>query len=339
MERRRMAVDTPFGSDAPRRILAVLAVKNLLLGQLGRATSRPTSNCSSGSRTMPARPNSTSPSCCRHAVRRADHHTRLGHGACRPCAIMAAGQATGGQGVSEGQGGSAGELDMDASEHTDLKRVAEIARRLAETDDLDETLQRVVDLAMGHIDHCDGATMMVLQGGRITTPASTSTDARGADLAQYRAGEGPCLTAMREHRLVVIEDIQTDGRWPQWRTELTELGWSSMIGLRLFVAEQTMGALTRYSRTADAFDERAQTMADIFASHAAVAMKAAISEAGLHRALASRDVIGQAKGVLMERRRLSGEQAFAHLRQMSNHHNVKLREIARQIAESGEVPD
>ncbi len=231
------------------------------------------------------------------------------------------------------------EFDADATELTDLERVAEIARRLAETDDLDETLHRVVDLAVGYIDRCDGATLMLLRDGRITTPASTSTDARDADLAQYRTGEGPCLTALREHRLVVIEDIQADGRWPQWRTEVTELGWSSMMGLRLFVADQTLGALNLYSRTADAFDERAQTMADIFASHAAVAMKAAISEAGLHSALESRDVIGQAKGVLMERRRLSDEQAFAHLRELSNHHNVKLREIARQIAESGEVPD
>lgn len=240
--------------------------------------------------------------------------------------------------MSDTQGGS-GQSDADAREHTGLKRVAEIARRLAEADDLDETLQRVVDLATGYIEHCNGATLMLIQGSRVTTPASTSMDARDADLAQYRAGDGPCLTAMREHRLVVIQDIPADDRWPQWRAEVTELGWSSMIGLRLFVAEETMGALDLYSRTTDAFDERAQELADIFASLAAVAMKAAISEAGLHHALASRDVIGQAKGMLMERRRLTGEQAFAHLRQLSNHHNVKLREIARQITESGEIPD
>lgn len=230
-------------------------------------------------------------------------------------------------------------FDTDASALTDLERMAKIARRLAEADDLDDMLQRVVDLAAGHIDRCDGATMMWVHRGRVTTPASTSGDARDADLAQFRTGQGPCLTAMLEHRLVVIEDIQTDQRWPQWRDEVSELGWSSMIGLRLFVAEQTMGALDLYSRTTDAFDHRAQTMADIFTSHAAVAMKAAISESGLHSALESRDLIGQAKGVFMERHRLSGEQAFAHLRQLSDHRNVKLREIARQIAESGEIPD
>lgn len=239
----------------------------------------------------------------------------------------------------DAQAASADGFDTDPSEHTGLEGVAEIARLLAAPDDLDETLQRVVDLAIGYIDDCDGATMMLVRGGRVTTPASTSTDARGADLAQYRSGQGPCLTAMREHRQVVIEDIQTDDRWPQWRDEVTKLGWSSMIGLRLFVADETMGALNLYSRTTGAFDERTQAMADILASLAAVAMKAAISEAGLHSALESRDVIGQAKGVLMERQRLSGEQAFDHLRQMSNHHNVKLREIAHQITESGEIPD
>lgn len=243
-----------------------------------------------------------------------------------------------GRGTSTGQGVS-GEFDADASERTGLERVAEIARRLAEADDLDETLQRVVDLAMGYIDQCDGATMMLVRGDRVTTPASTGMDAHGADLAQYRTGEGPCLTAMREHEVVVILDVQVDDRWPQWRAEVTALGWASMIGLRLFIAEQTMGALNLYSRTAGAFDERAQALARFFASLAAVAMKAAISEAGLQQALESRDVIGQAKGVLMERRQLSGEQAFEHLRQMSSHHEVKVREIARQITETGELPD
>ncbi len=100
-----------------------------------------------------------------------------------------------------------------------------------------------------------------------------------------------------------------------------------------------MGALDLYSRTADAFDEQDLVLAEVFASLAAVALKAAISEAGLQQALESRDVIGQAKGVLMERRQLTGEEAFEHLCQMSSHHETKVRELAAQIVETGELPD
>lgn len=219
-----------------------------------------------------------------------------------------------------------------------LERAAGIARRLAEADDLDETLQRIVDLAVGYIEDCDGATLMVIRRGEVITPAFSGPDAREADLAQYRAGEGPCLSAMEQHETVSIDDLEAEERWPKWRDEVSDLGWRSMVGLRLFVAESTLGALDLYARRAAGFDECSRALAQVFASHAAVAMKAAITESGLHRALESRDIIGQAKGVLMERERLTGEEAFGRLRELSNHHNIKVRELARHIAETGELP-
>ncbi len=219
-----------------------------------------------------------------------------------------------------------------------LERVAGIARQLAETDSLDETLQRIVDLAVGYIDGCDGGTLMIVRDGKVSTPATTDVDALAADQAQYVAGEGPCLSSMQQQETIVVDDIEHDDRWPAWRAEVADLGWGSMIGLRLFIARDTMGALNLYSRAKGAFDSHSQILAQVFASHAAVAMKAAISASGLNRALASRDVIGQAKGVLMERERLSGEQAFHRLVEISNDRNVKLREIAQEIAETGELP-
>lgn len=219
-----------------------------------------------------------------------------------------------------------------------LEQVAEIARLLAEADSLDETLQRVVDLAHEFVDGCDAATLMITHAGGISTPAASSTDARRADEAQLRTGEGPCLSAMRQHTTVVIDDITTEDRWPSWREDVSGLGWRSMFGLRLFVEEDTLGALDLYSWRAHSFDDEARLLARVFASHASVAMKAAISERGLRAALRTRDVIGQAKGVLMERERLSGRQAFDRLRQLSNHHNIKLVELAQDIVETGELP-
>ncbi|MDX1622161.1 MAG: GAF and ANTAR domain-containing protein [Nitriliruptorales bacterium] len=230
----------------------------------------------------------------------------------------------------------AGELSGEAA----LERVADIARELADSDSLDETLQQVVDLAVGYIDHCDGATLMFVgDGGKVSTPAWTSPEVRDSDLAQYETGEGPCLHSMREHETVVIDDLETEERWPEWRGAISDLGWRSMVGLRLFLAENTMGALNLYSRQPRGFDPHAQVPGRVFASHAAVAMKAAIGDQGLRRALESRDIIGQAKGVLMERERLSGQQAFDRLRELSNRRNVKLRDLAQDIAETGDVPE
>lgn len=228
--------------------------------------------------------------------------------------------------------------DRELAEEEALEKLVNIARQLAESDSLDETLQRIVDLSRDYLDNCDGSTLMLVRGGQVVTPASTDLDAYKADKAQHETGEGPCLSAMREHETIVIDDIPSDERWPRWRAKVSSLGWCSMVGLRLFVAEDTMGALDVYSRQTDGFDRHSQALARFFAAHAAVAMKAAISDAGLQRALESRDIIGQAKGILMERERLSGQQAFERLRQLSNAQNVKVRELAQHITESGEVP-
>ena len=220
-----------------------------------------------------------------------------------------------------------------------LERVARVARRLAEAETLDETLQLIVDLGQDYIDHCDGVTLMFVRSGKVSTPAFSNLEAMRSDQAQYTAGEGPCLSAMREQETMVIEDLSEEERWPAWREEISDLRWRSMIGLRLFIAEDTLGALNLYSREPHGFDTESQQLGQVFASHAAVAMKASINDQGLHEALETRDIIGQAKGVLMERERLSGQQAFERLRRLSNDHNVKLRELARRIVETGEVPD
>ena len=223
---------------------------------------------------------------------------------------------------------------------TALERVAFIARRLAEAEDLDATLQRVVDLSTEYLEHCDGATLMLIErGDRIITPAFTSLDARRADTAQYDTGQGPCLTAMQQHETIVIEDLATEQRWPQWREEVSQLGWRSMVGLRLFLAEDTMGALNLYSRRTGGFPQATQSLAQVFAALAAVAMKAAITDAGRQRALQARDDIGQAKGILMEREKLSGQQAFERLQHLSNTHDIKVRDLARDIATTGAIPE
>lgn len=162
--------------------------------------------------------------------------------------------------------------DLDAT--VGLERVAAISRQLAEADGLDETLQAIVDLSVTYLAHCDGATLMLVeQGGRVITPASTDLDARRVDLAQYETGQGPCLSAMQQRETVVIADLHDEERWPQWQDAVRELGWRSMLGLRLFVADDTMGALNLYSRSPGGFPMASRLLGQVFASIAAVAMK------------------------------------------------------------------
>jgi AmiR/NasT family two-component response regulator len=93
-----------------------------------------------------------------------------------------------------------------------------------------------------------------------------------------------------------------------------------------------------YGARPHAFDTRSRLVGQVFASHAAVALKSAIAEVGLQAALSTRDVIGQAKGILMEREGLTAEVAFSRLRELSQQRNVAVREIAEEIAATGSVP-
>lgn len=220
-----------------------------------------------------------------------------------------------------------------------LERVDAIARALSETEGLDATLQLVVDLSEDYLEACDGASLMIVQrGGRVFSPAYSSKVAYDSDQAQYATDESPCLEAIREHHTVIIDDLETDERWPDYRERALELGVRSMISFRLFIAGDTMGALNLYSADPHAFGERSKVVGQVFASHAAVAMKSAIEVAGLQAALETRDVIGQAKGIIMEREQITASEAFERLRGLSQASNRRLRDLAADIAESGDIP-
>jgi len=220
-----------------------------------------------------------------------------------------------------------------------LERLAEIAQRLSDADHLDELLQLIVDLGEDYLAGCDGASLMLLGSNRtISSPAYSSRVAYGSDLAQYAADEGPCLDALRDHRVYMIDDLETETRWPDYRARALELGVRSMLSYRLYGNGRTFGALDFYSKRPHAYDELSKVIGQVFASHASVALKGAFTEAGLERAIASRDTIGQAKGILIERLGLPPDEAFARLVRISQDRNIPLRDLAKQIVVSGEIP-
>ncbi len=165
------------------------------------------------------------------------------------------------------------------------------------------------------------------------TPAASDDVPRLVDTVQYETGEGPCLDAIREHEVFQTDDLEKEPRWPNFSQRAAEKsGVSSMLCYRLFVDADTMGALNLYSKERNAFDAEDRAVGSIFAAHASVALSAARQKDQLEQAIETRDLIGQAKGILMARQDVTAEQAFDMLRRGSQRLNIKLRELARQVA-------
>ncbi|MGH9263455.1 MAG: GAF and ANTAR domain-containing protein [Acidimicrobiales bacterium] len=226
----------------------------------------------------------------------------------------------------------------------DAVRVAEtfatVARTLAEChDDLPAALDRIVHLAVGNLDACEFAGIFLVENGRITSPAASNDVPRKVDEIQSELGEGPCIDAIKEHEVFKTGELKEESRWPMFAERANdETGVSSVVSFRLFVEEDTMGALNLYSTAPDAFDDSDVALGSVFAVHASVAMSAARREESLQKKADTRDVIGRAKGILMARSGATDEEAFEMLKRASQRMNVKLRDVAKRIAEQPTAP-
>lgn len=218
--------------------------------------------------------------------------------------------------------------------------LADMARDLLAQDSVQATLDRIVEHATVLINGCDEAGILTVRRGEVRALAATSDVVRMADRIQQDLCEGPCFDAVTDRRqLYVIEDLrQPHEQWARFAPELRKLGMGSMMGFLLFTEEDELGALNLYSHRPGTFDEQAQRAAWVLASHAAVAFSAARTHQQLGDALETRHEIGEAMGILMERHGLTEDSAFKVLKKASQDHNVKLREIARKICETGEKP-
>ncbi len=143
----------------------------------------------------------------------------------------------------------------------------------------------------------------------IDTPAWTAELVRNSDAAQYETAQGPCLDAIYVQQTVRVSDMASENRWPDFAKRAVELGVGSMLSFQLYVVGDNLGALNLYSRERDAFDDESEHVGLLFASHAAVAMAGAQRNEQLNRAMGTRDLVGQAKGILMERHKLTADEA------------------------------
>ena len=123
--------------------------------------------------------------------------------------------------------------------------------------------------------------------------------------------EGPCLEAAYKHRTVRVPDMAHETRWPLFSSRAAEAGARGMLSIQLWVEGDDLGALNLYSYEANAFTDESENIGLLVASHASVAFAETEKNRQLNEAVASRDVIGQAKGILMERHKITGEEALS----------------------------
>ncbi|MEJ7633268.1 GAF and ANTAR domain-containing protein [Aeromicrobium sp.] len=209
-------------------------------------------------------------------------------------------------------------------------------RRLAEAlrpGDFDSTLAAITAAAVEVLPDVDFASITVKHSDdTIATAAPTDPLVLDLDGAQYRLKEGPCYDAAVETVHVISPDLASDRRFPEYGPYVVSKGIRAQAGLRLFDAPSSQGALNLYSHRAGAFEDF-ETLANLFAHQAAVALSYAREIADLDQALKSRTTIGQAIGILTERYGLNEERSFAFLTRLSQHRNVKLRLVAAEIVD------
>jgi GAF domain-containing protein len=221
----------------------------------------------------------------------------------------------------------------------DLAEVlGDLARTLQDEQDVDRLLNDIAVAAVDTVPGAEHAGLMVVEARRnVTTRAATAALVIQVDQAQYRTGQGPCLNAMYEQHTVRLSDMATDSRWPDFSREALASGVRSMLSFQLYVIRDNLGALNLYSSRVAAFTDESEQVGLLFAAHAAVAMAGARRQENLVRALTLRDLFGQAKGILIERHKVTGDQAFGLLVRASQHTNTKLADVAGYLVETGEL--
>jgi GAF domain-containing protein len=229
---------------------------------------------------------------------------------------------------------------MASASNPDLARAfAEIAREINSPTDLDDTLQTIVEAAarsLPDIDHV-GITL-AHSDGRMETKAATDQLVWDLDKLQYDLHEGPCVHAIEAGPVVKVEHVESEERWPRFMPRAIERGLRSQLGVQLYVEEETLGGLNMYSTSADTIGDETLLMAEVFAAHAALTLGRAQREDHLHNAISTRQLIGQATGIIMERYDLTEARAFDYLIRVSSHSNIKLRDVAREVVAGLEKP-
>jgi hypothetical protein len=214
------------------------------------------------------------------------------------------------------------------------------ARELAKVHTERDAWDVIVRTGLQTVAGAEAAGITIPRKGKFETVSPTSLLATRVDEIQYKLRSGPCVDAILERDIFRTGDLLNDQRWPEFgRRAFHQEGVSSMLSFRLYLEEDDgIGSLNFYSTQAEAFDESAELIGGVYATHAAIALAAARrhdQNKHLHQALASNRDIGVAMGILMRNHLLTRQQAFDLLRMASQHSHHKLHDIALTVTETG----
>lgn len=203
-----------------------------------------------------------------------------------------------------------------------------------------DPLAAIVRAAVSDVAGCVHASITLVDRGELSTPVASDDEVAEIDACQYQAGEGPCLDAATAPdrdaaATVVVHDLARDPRWPAFARAATRRGVCSMVCYQLFAEEEVFGALNLYAPRVRGFTGDDVRLGSLLAAHAATAMAASRREANLRAALDTRDLIGAAKGILMERMKINGGQAFDLLVMASRNTRRKLKDVAEELVATG----
>jgi GAF domain-containing protein len=219
------------------------------------------------------------------------------------------------------------------------RRLAEAAREMSDARHPAETLQRIATMAVELVDSCDVAGVCVLRPGRDDTCAHSHTSLQVMDDLQHDLAEGPSMGEPSTADVISVGDLSKDARWPRWGSQVVDrTGVRAYLGFRLFVEDDSIGLLNLYAYEPDAFDHDDKLDGLVAAAHASVALSATVRRDQMHTALTSRQLIGEATGILRERFALTSDQAFAVLKRVSSQQNIKLFAVAQHVVDTGTLP-
>lgn len=222
-----------------------------------------------------------------------------------------------------------------ASDASMARALAKAAEQIGATRTLEQTLGAIVRVALSSVPGFDHVGISVAhRDGQIETLAATDEFVQKIDAIQYGLGEGPCVSALRQDRVVMLEAGHAERRWPRFLPQATAAGLRAQMAIRLYDERSSVAGLNFYSTHRDTIDPEAPLSAELFATHAALALGRAREADDLNAALETRSTIGQAMGILMERYRIDSEHAFHFLTRSSQETNTRIRDVAAELIRS-----
>ena len=224
-----------------------------------------------------------------------------------------------------------------------LAAFAEPAQIVVGADPPEQTLRRIAELAKQTMPGVEEVSLTVIEDGRPRSVVFTGQLAVDLDERQYEAGFGPCLDAAKTGQTIVVDSAEEDSPYREFARVAGRAGVRHIISVGMPLAQRTIGGMNIYSLEDEPLSPAVVDHAEVFAGHAAVAVANVMSHAHavyeathLRRAMESRAVIEQAKGMIMARDRCTAEEAFDILNRISQQQNVKLRDLAQLIVESAQ---